>query len=110
MRDWVVMSDWPEEGSLEFFPTQDEAAAYVKKIIKAAEEECDVDGYPNFINEVLVLQVRGEVQNSRDGLGIEWRKPCLPVVPQHACQICGEPMMPDQPQTSNFKPPTSKKE
>jgi hypothetical protein len=74
-NNYCVMSDWPEEGSLEFFATEPEAADHVKKIIVAAEDECDVDGYPNFVNDVLVLRIQGEVQNTPDGLKIIWRKP-----------------------------------
>jgi hypothetical protein len=50
-----------------YFPTRADAILFVKSLIKKAKDEADVDGYPGWFRDVMVLEIVATVTDSIDG-------------------------------------------
>lgn len=70
---WIVEGD--HESLPQWFNHESEAKDYVKALIKKAEEELDESGYPDYIWDIQIAEIKWEIQEKPyEGLQIVEKK------------------------------------
>lgn len=68
--NYLVICDYPAEGTLTYYPSRDKAEDAVRELIRIAEDMLGgLEGrYPTWVDDITIAEVIGEVNHVPNGL------------------------------------------